>query len=87
MNFVNRFLQSVNLLPALIIGFESIFGAGGGKTKSQKVTETFNFAAGIADAVAQKDIVDQGAFAEAVQGINDNVVKALNASIWSKNKQ
>ena len=87
MNFLNRFLQAVNLLPALVIGIESIFGAGNGKTKSQKVTETFNFAAGITDAVAQKQIIDQDAFAAAVQGINDNVVKALNASIWNKNQQ
>ena len=85
MNFLSRFLQAVNLIPALIAGFESIFGAGNGKTKSQKVMDTFNFAAGITDAIAQKEIVDQKAFSEAVQGINDNVVKALNASVWNKN--
>lgn len=84
MNFLSKFLQVTQMLPALIIGVEGIFGAGNGKTKQQKVLDMVNLGLNFSEAIAQKDIVDQDAFNKAIIDMNDATVRALNASIWHK---
>jgi hypothetical protein len=86
MGFLTQLLQAIQILPAIIVGFEGIFGKGNGKTKKQKAIETFNFGINLTEAIAKKDIVDQAEFTAAIEQINDGVVRALNASLWHKNK-
>ncbi len=85
-SWFGKLLQAVNMIPFFVQAAESIFGKGNGKTKQDKAMELFNFAAGVTEAIAQKDIVDQDAFTENAKKLNDAVVGMLNASLWNKNK-
>lgn len=82
MNFLGKLTQAITLFPFMIQGAEAIFGKGNGKSKQDKALELFNLTAGITEAIAQKDIVDQAKFTEGVKELNDAIVKVLNASIW-----
>lgn len=84
MNFLSKLITAINMLPFIVQGVESIFGKGNGKTKQEKAIELFNFSAGVTEAIAQKDIVDQDAFSDGAKQLNDAVIKMLNASIWHK---
>jgi len=86
MGFLGKLIQGINMLPFIIQGVEAIFGKGNGKTKKDKALELFNFAAGVAESIAAKDIVDQEAFSQGAKELNDAVVKMLNASLWHKSK-
>lgn len=84
MKFLGKLIQAINMLPFIVQGVESIFGKGNGKSKQEKAVELFNFAAGVTESIAAKDIVDQDKFSEGARELNDAVVKMLNASIWHK---
>ena len=84
MKFLSKLIQGINMLPFIIQGAEAIFGSGNGKSKQQKALETFNLVAGVTEAIAAKDIVDQDKFNEAAKELNDAIVKLLNASLWHK---
>ncbi len=85
MKFLDKLLQGINMLPFVIQGLEAAIGKGNGKTKQEKALDIFNFSAGVAEAIAAKDIVDQDKFTEAARELNDAVVKMLNASVWHAN--
>ncbi len=87
MKFLDKLLQGINMLPFVIQGLEAAIGKGNGKTKQEKALDIFNFSAGVAEAIAAKDIVDQDKFTEAARELNDAVVKMLNASLWNKDKR
>ena len=84
MRFIGILLRGVQLLPALIHGFEGILGSGSGKTKKEKVMESFMFAINSAEFIASKDIVDEGMFQEGLTETNNGITKMLNASVWHK---
>ena len=86
MNFLTKLTQAITLIPFLIQGVENIFGKGNGKNKAEKVIDVFSLTAGVAEAIAQKDIVDQEGFAKHAKDMNDAVIGMLNCSIWHKSK-
>jgi len=84
MNFLKLFLQGVALLPSLIQGIESIYGAKTGPEKRNAALEIVSAAIKLGDAIAAKTIVNAEAFTTGLGLVIDGVVACLNASIWSK---
>lgn len=84
MNFLKLFLQGIAILPSLIQGIESIYGEKTGASKRQAALDIVSAAIKMADAIAQKTIVNAEGFTTGLGLIIDGVVACLNASTWSK---
>ena len=84
MNFLKMFLRGVALLPSLIQGIESIFGAKTGDQKRQAALEIVGSAINLTDAIADKKIADADSFSEGLGKVIDGVVQCLNASLWAR---
>lgn len=84
MEFLKLFLKSVALLPSLIQGIETLYGAKSGAEKRAAAIAVVGSAINVADAAGSQQIVDSARFTEALGVIVDGVVACLNASIWSK---
>ncbi|MEG9433921.1 hypothetical protein [Terriglobus sp. ADX1] len=84
MNFLRLFLRGIAVLPSLIQGIESVYGAKTGDQKKNAALEIVSAAVKMADAVANKTIVNADAFSTGLGLVIDGVVACLNASIWAK---
>lgn len=84
MNFLKMFLRGLALLPSLIQGIESIFGAKTGDQKKDAALEIVSSAISLTDAVSGKHVVDADSFSEGLGKVIDGVVQCLNASLWAK---
>ncbi|HVG26119.1 MAG TPA: hypothetical protein VM865_00830 [Acidobacteriaceae bacterium] len=78
------FLRGIALLPSVIQGIESLFGAKTGEQKKEAALSIVTSAINITNAVEQKTIVDPASFTSALGCIVDGIVACLNASIWHK---
>jgi len=83
MDFLKLFLRGIALLPSVIQGVESLYGAKTGEQKREAAIAIVGSAINVVDATQSKTIVDAGKFTEALGVIVDGVVACLNASIWS----
>ena len=84
MNFLKFFLRGVAILPSLIQGVESIYGAKTGAQKKSAALDVVSAAVKMTDAVSDKTIVNADGFTAGLGLVIDGVVACLNASIWSK---
>ena len=84
MNFLRLFLRGVAVLPSLIQGIESIYGAKTGEQKKAAALDVVSAAVKMTDAVANKTILNEGGFSAGLGLVIDGVVACLNASIWAK---
>jgi len=84
MNFIKLFLRGIALLPSLIQGVETLFGAKTGAQKKAAALSIVSSAINVADMVSQKQIANSSSFTAGLGQIIDGVVACLNASIWSK---
>ncbi len=84
MNFLKLFLRGIAILPSLIQGIESVYGAKTGDQKKSAALEIVSAAVKMADAIANKTILDADAFTAGLGTVIDGVVACLNASVWSK---
>ena len=84
MNFLKLFLQGVAILPSLIQGIESIYGAKTGAEKKQAALEIVGSAIKVTDAIAAKTILNADGFTSGLSLVIDGVVACLNASLWAK---
>ena len=84
MDFIKLFFRSIALLPSLIQGTESLYGARTGEQKKDAVISIIGSAINVVDAVSAKQIADSGKFTGGLNMIVDGVVECLNASIWAK---
>ncbi len=83
MDFLKLFLRGIALLPSLIQGIESIYGAKTGADKKSAALEVVSAAIKMTDAIAAKTIADGDKFASGLGLVIDGVVACLNASIWA----
>ncbi len=83
MIFLKLFLRSFSLLPSLVQGCEALYGAQTGAQKREAAVAMVGSAIHLADALADKTIVDPDRFSAALGTIVDGVVACLNASIWA----
>ena len=84
MNFLKLFLRGIAILPSLIQGVESIYGAKTGDQKRSAALEVVSAAVKMTDAIANKTIVDADGFTLGLGTVIDGVVACLNASLWTK---
>jgi len=77
-------LRGIALLPSLVQGIESLYGAKSGEQKKDAAISIVGSAINISDAVSNKQIADSGKFTGGLSMIVDGVVECLNASIWAK---
>ncbi len=71
--------------PAFITS-ESVFGKTPGTDKKGAALNIITSALSMAEAVSNKDIVDQDKFRSGISQIIDGTVQCLNASLWAKAK-
>lgn len=84
MNFLKLFLRGIAVLPSLIQGIESVYGARTGEQKRAAALEIVSAAVQMTDAVSNKTILNADGFTAGLGSIIDGVVTCLNASIWAK---
>jgi len=86
LDFLATLLQTIAFVPALVNGIEGLFGHRAGQEKKEAALSFLNTALSMSNAVATRQIVDQGKFKDGMGKVIDGVVECLNASIWAKAK-
>jgi hypothetical protein len=86
MIFLATLLRGISFVPAMVHGIEALLGSKTGGEKKQAVMSFVGAALGIADAVANKQIVDGDKFNSGLSKLIDGVVECMNASVWAKAK-
>lgn len=84
MDFLKLFLRGISLLPSLVQGVESLYGARSGVQKKDAALAIVSSSINMADAVTSKQIADAPKFTAGLSLIVDGVVECLNASLWAK---
>lgn len=84
MEFLKLFFRCVALLPGVVQGVETLFGAKSGVQKKDAVLEIVSSSLKLTDAIDGKTIVDGDAFSAGLGTVIDGVVACLNASLWHK---
>jgi len=84
MDFLAVFLRGVSLLPSIVQGVETMYGAQTGAQKRHAAVELVGAALSVADCVGGRPIVDPEKFTAALGTVVDGIVDCLNASIWAK---
>jgi len=86
MNFLGTLLRGIAFVPAVVSGLEGLFGNKAGSDKREAALSFVTSALSMAQAVSNKDIVDEGKFKDGIGKIIDGSVDCLNASVWAKAK-
>jgi len=84
MNFLAKLLQGIAFVPAVVNGIEGLFGGRSGADKKDAALSFVQSALSMTDAIANRQIVDEGKFREGLSKVIDGTVECLNASIWNK---
>ena len=84
MDFLQKLLQGISFVPAVVNSIEGLFG---GQTGEQKKDSAISFVAAalqMTEAIANREIVDEVKFKDGLGKIVDGTVECLNASIWAR---
>jgi len=84
MNFLAILLRGISFVPAIVHGIEALFGSKTGNDKKEAALSFVTAALSMSEAVAQREIVDEGKFRDGLGKVIDGVVQCLNASAWAK---
>jgi hypothetical protein len=84
MGFLAVLLRGISFIPAVVHGIEALFGSKKGSDKKESALAFISAALSMAEAVANKNIVDDNKFRDGLGKIIDGVVDCLNASAWAK---
>ena len=84
MRFLPILLRGISFIPAVVHGIEALFGGNKGADKKESALGFVSAALSIAEAVTNKDIVDEDKFRDGLGKVIDGVVECLNASAWAK---
>jgi hypothetical protein len=88
MNFLQKLLQGIAFIPAVVSGIEGLFGSRTGREKKDSAISFVTTALQLSEAVANREIVDEEKFKGGLSKVIDGTVECLNASSWSRtNKQ
>ena len=87
MDFLKLFLRTLSLLPSLLQGVESLYGAKSGAQKKDAALAIVSSSLNLADAVTAKQIADAPKFTAGLNLIVDGVVECLNASLWAEKSE
>ena len=86
MNFLSKLLRGIAFIPAVVNGIEGLFGGRSGGEKKEAALSFVGAALSMSEAIAAKDIVDEGKFRDGLSKVVDGTVDCLNASLWAKKK-
>lgn len=86
MNFLAKLLQGIAFIPAVVNGIEGLFGHRSGADKKDAAMSFVGAALSLAEAVANRQIIDENKFKEGLSKVIDGTVECLNASLWAKAK-
>ena len=84
MNFMAKLLQGISFIPAVVSGIEGLFGNRAGSDKKSAALSFVQSALNMADAVTNREIVDEEKFKLGLNKIIDGTVDCLNSSSWAK---
>ena len=84
MEFLTLLMRGIALLPTVIQGVETLYGACTGERKRAAALSIAGSAIGIVEAGGSKTITDSAKFTAGLGMIIDGVVACLNASVWAK---
>ena len=84
MNFLQKLLQGIAFIPALVNSIEGLFGSHSGQEKKASAVAFVSTALQLSEAVANREIVDEAKFREGLSKVIDGTVACLNASSWSR---
>ena len=87
MSFLSKLLQAIAFIPGIVTSIEGLFAHKSGTEKKDAVMSFLQSALSMADAVGNKDIVDEGKFKDGLAQIIAGTVECFNASVWAKNSQ
>lgn len=83
MNFLQKLLQGIAFVPAVVNGIEGLFGNRTGQEKKESAISFVGAALQLTEAVADREIVDEIKFKKGVSKVIDGTVECLNASSWA----
>ena len=83
MDFLQRVLQGMSLIPAVVNSIESLFGAHCGEQKKESAMAFVMAAMQLTDTATRRGIVDETRFKEGLSRMIDGAVECLNASYWA----
>lgn len=83
MNFLNKLLQGIAFLPAVVNSIENLFLGRSGTEKKDAALSFVQAALSMSDAITNRQIVDEAKFKEGLSKVIDGTVECLNASVWA----
>lgn len=86
MNFLQKLLQGIAFVPAVVNGIEGLFGSRSGQEKKDSAISFVSAALQLTEAVANREIVDEVKFRDGLSKVIDGTVECLNASSWARTK-
>ncbi|HSS95617.1 MAG TPA: hypothetical protein VLK33_01230 [Terriglobales bacterium] len=84
MNFLSTLLQGIAYVPTIVNGIETLFSGRSGTEKKDAALSFVQAALLTAEAVTNRQIVDEAKFKSGLGLVIDGTVQCLNASIWAK---
>lgn len=84
MNFLQKLLQGIAFVPAVVNSIEGLFGNRSGEEKKESALSFVSAALQLSEAVTAREIVDEQKFKSGLSKVVDGTVECLNASSWAK---
>ena len=84
MDFLQKLLQGISFIPAVVNSIEGLFGGQSGEQKKDSAISFVTAALQMTEAVANRQIVDEQKFRDGLSEIVNGTVACLNASVWAK---
>ena len=84
MDFLQKLLQGIAFIPAVVNSIEGLFGSQSGREKKDSAISFVAAALQLTEAVASREIVDEAKFREGLSKLVDGTVECLNASSWAR---
>jgi hypothetical protein len=84
MDFLSKLLQGIAFVPSVVTGIEKIFSGRTGTDKRDAALSFVEAAISMADAVANRQIINENQFKEGLGKVIDGAVECLNASVWAQ---
>jgi len=83
MDFLQKLLQGISFVPAIVNSIEGLFGSQSGQQKKDSAVSFVAAALQLTEAVANREIADEVKFKEGLSKVIDGTVECLNASSWA----
>lgn len=84
MNFLQKLLQGIAFVPAVVNSIEGLFANRTGQEKKESALSFVSAALQLTEAVSAREIVDEEKFKAGLSKVVDGTVECLNASSWAK---